>query len=403
MLDLIWTERPLGRTTTEREDIQAKMADWAPKVAGRAEETDNLGYLPAATVSEIKSLGLAQIIQPKRYGGAAAPLITMTDVMIPTAAASGSTAWALAQYIMHNFMIARFPQACQDRIWGDMPDALVSGILIPGLGKAERAQGGYILSGRWPLVTGVDTSEWVMLSAFAPGADGSKTAHYFMVPTADVTILPTWTSLGLRGSASNDVEVKEIFVPDFMVSSDDHMKGQPHPGLEMHEEAMYRLPVYMCFGNLMTSAVIGIVESMLSAYMERDRQGLRSMTRQDAPDQAVNNLKVGEIFASLRAAEGLLARNAEEIHDYADAATTPGESKRAGFRCDAAFAGKLAFEAAGLVWDLSGARGCYEPNPIGRAWRDLAVASRHMTQKWDLNSMEFGRSVRGLPLTNPSL
>jgi 3-hydroxy-9,10-secoandrosta-1,3,5(10)-triene-9,17-dione monooxygenase len=379
------------------------MSTWSEVLAERAEETDALRKMPPSTVSEIKSLGLSRILQPTRYGGMAAPLIAMSDVMIPSAAASGSTAWALAQYIMHNFMIARWSKDAQDRIWGNTPDVLVAGILIPRLGKAEPVKGGYRLSGRWPLVSGVGNADWVMLSAFAADADGEAISHYFMVPTDEVTIHDTWTAFGLKGSTSHDVEVNDLFVPDFMVSSDAHMKGQPHPGLALHDEPMYRLPIYMAFGNLLTSAVVGMAEAMLSAYRTRHRQGLGSMTGQEPPDQAINHLKLAEATASLRAAESLLAADCDEMMAYAQADRTPDEAARASYRCNAAYAGKLATESAALVWDMSGARGAYEPNPIGRAWRDMAIAGRHMTQKWDLNGIEFGRAALGLPIMNPSL
>jgi 3-hydroxy-9,10-secoandrosta-1,3,5(10)-triene-9,17-dione monooxygenase len=181
------------------------------------------------------------------------------------------------------------------------------------------------------------------------------------------------------------------------------MKGQEHPGLALHEQPMYRLPLYMCFGSLLSSAVVGMAEAMLSAYGERYRAGLKSMTGQESLDQSVNHLKVAEASAALRAAQSLLAADCEEMMALAEAGVTPSDLSRSSYRSNAAFAGKLATQAATIVWDLAGARGAYEPNPIGRAWRDISVAGRHMTQKWDLNGIEHGRAAMGLALTNPSL
>ncbi len=399
----MWSARPLGRMTPEREVIRAKVQGWIGSVAERAEAIDALGEPTAETVAEIKALGLAQILQPTRYGGAAAPLIAMADVMIPVAAASGATAWALAQYIMHDFMLARWAPEAQERIWGQTPDALVAGIFIPRLGRAQTVEGGYRLSGRWPLVSGVNTSQWCMLSAYAPGPDGAPMPHYFVAPVAELTILKTWTALGLKGSASNDVEADDLFIPDVMVQSDACLKGQPHPGLALHAEPMYRLPVYMCFGSLLSSAVVGMAEAMLSAVMQRRRIGPTSMTGQDSQDQSIDQLKIAEATASIRAAQSLLAADCDEMMAMAEAGLTPPDLWRSGYRSNAAFAGKLATQAAAVLWDLSGSRGSYEPNPIGRAWRDIAVAGRHMTQKWDFNGVELGRAAMGLPLLNPSL
>ena len=61
----------------------------------------------------------------------------MIDLLVPVASACSATAWCLAQFLIHNYMIARWPKSAQDAVWTGKPDALVSGILIPLLGKAK--------------------------------------------------------------------------------------------------------------------------------------------------------------------------------------------------------------------------------------------------------------------------
>ena len=50
--------------------------------------------------------------------------------------------------------------------YGQDPACLVSGIFIPACGRGRRVEGGYVLSGRWPLVSGVNTSDWCLFAAF---------------------------------------------------------------------------------------------------------------------------------------------------------------------------------------------------------------------------------------------
>jgi 3-hydroxy-9,10-secoandrosta-1,3,5(10)-triene-9,17-dione monooxygenase len=374
---------------------------WADDLTERAEETDALRGLPALTAAEIRANGLARIMQPALFGGAQATPISMIDVLLPVAAVSGATAWILAQYISHNFMLARWPVEAQHRVWAE-PDTLISGIFIPRLGRAAKVTDGYRLSGRWPLVTGANTSQWCILTAMVEG-DAHNLAHYFVVPTDALTIADNWHASGLKGSASHDVEVRDLFVEEMMVSNDDALKGGPHPGLALHDAPIFAIPTYMTFGILLTGAVIGMAEGMLAACLARDRDGLRSMTGQDLGDQAVNHLKMAEATASLRAAEAMIAADCDRMMDDAQAGRPADEMRRTGYRSNAAFASRLATQAASLCWDMAGARGVYEPNPIARAWRDIHVAARHITQKWDFNGIEHGRVLRGLPMTNPSL
>ncbi len=400
-MDLLWTRRPPGRMTPDRPGRVTTAVAWAASLADRAEETDRLRGLPPETVAEIRANGLARIMQPALFGGAQASPLSMVDVLLPVAAASGATAWVLAQYISHNFMLARWPVEAQHRVWAQ-PDTLISGIFIPRLGRATRTAGGYRLSGRWPLVTGANTSQWCILTALVEG-DDRPLAHYFVVPTDALAIADNWHATGLKGSASHDVEVRDLFVEDMMVSHDDALKGGPHPGLALHDAPVFKMPTYMTFGILLTAAVLGMAEAMLAACLARDRAGLGSMTGQEMADQAVNHLKVAQATASLRAAEAMIAADCDAMMEDADSGRPADDMARTAYRSNAAFASRLATDAATLCWDMAGARGVYEPNPIARAWRDLHVTGRHVTQKWDFNGIEHGRVLRGLPMTNPSL
>lgn len=136
-LTYLWSDHVARSGLPLRQDRHSVAIGMFDDLRARGVETDTLRQLPAATVEVLRTSGLARILQPTQYGGDAAPLATMIDVLVPIAAACGSTAWALAQYIMHNYMIARWPEPAQARVWGETPDALVAGILIPRLGKAH--------------------------------------------------------------------------------------------------------------------------------------------------------------------------------------------------------------------------------------------------------------------------
>ncbi len=94
----------------------------------------------------------------------------------------GSTAWISAQNVLHNFMISQWPEAGQEEIWGSMPDALVSGILIPGLGKVRKTDGGYIVSGRWPFVSGANIADWLIFTGDCEESDGRIDDRHFLIP-----------------------------------------------------------------------------------------------------------------------------------------------------------------------------------------------------------------------------
>jgi 3-hydroxy-9,10-secoandrosta-1,3,5(10)-triene-9,17-dione monooxygenase len=406
------TLRSLARTAAAEPRAQARdgaeigraAAQLVPVLRDRVEQAESVGRMPDATVSDIRRLMLARILQPAVFGGLELPLSSMVDVLVPVASGCGATAWSLAQYIMHNYMLARWPAEAQRAVWGPTPDALLAGILIPGLGKARPVPGGYVVSGRWPFVTGVDTSDWCMLSAMSEEAGGeARRELYFVVPTADLAIHPTWTGFGLAASASNDIEVRDMMVPDTFTVSIDDLKGGDFPGKGLHPQPLYAPPVYMCFGILLASAVLGMARGMLDDYVGQARRRIGLMSGKDVAGFATQHVKIGEAASALDAAEAVLRRDCDRIHALADTGVMPDDATRTGFRSNATFAGNLAWRAASLVWDVAGARAAYAHDPIGRVYRDIAVATRHVTQNPDINWTEHGRARLGLPMTNPSL
>ena len=106
----------------------------------------------------------------------------------------------MAPNIQHNLMLANFPEQAQGRHLGRRAGrALVSGILIPGIGKAVKVDGGFGLSGRWPFVSGSEIADWIIFTGdCVVDGSGKPTEFHFVLPRDQVTILDTWYTIGLR-------------------------------------------------------------------------------------------------------------------------------------------------------------------------------------------------------------
>jgi alkylation response protein AidB-like acyl-CoA dehydrogenase len=387
-----------------REELVRRAEALIPVLRARAAQTDALRQLPPETKRDLVTSGVARILQPARYGGCEAPFSGMVDILRTIGRGCGSTVWCLAQYVGHNFMVAQWPPEAQAAVWGEAPANLVSGILIPLLGRARKVAGGYSLSGQWPFVSGVNASDWCILSGMVENArGGAPEERYFLVPQGRLEILDTWDAIGLQGSASNDVKVEHVFIPEQMSLPIQHLKGGETPGNVLHPAPLYRSPSYMWFGILLSSASLGMAEGMLTDYVQQAKTRVTLMSGQDSRSQPTQHIKIAEAVASLEAARAVLYANCEEIMAILEAGRLPSDDQRTKYRCVGAFAGKLAFAAANAIWDAGGARGVYMNNPIARAYRDLCAATRHFTHNWDINAAAHGRVKLGLPLDNPSL
>ena len=105
-------------------------------------------------------------------------------------------------------------------LFGEPPEILGSGSARPE-GTARQVEGGYVLNGRWNYLSGIDHSTALFLNCRlldernAPlrADDGSPQTRVAVVPVAAGTVLDTWDTLGMRGTASHDCEFAEAFAP----------------------------------------------------------------------------------------------------------------------------------------------------------------------------------------------
>ncbi len=374
-----------------------------PILSARAEQTQELRRVSPETKQALERAGVARLLQPSRYGGCEGHIFGAVEILTHIGSACGSTAWCLAQYIGHNFMLAQWPVEAQDEIWGVKPESLLAGILIPLCGKATKVEGGYRLTGRWPFVSGVDGCDWCILSGMVDNPNGDDEERYFMMQHGTFEIIDTWHAMGLKGSGSNDIAVADVFIPEHRTLSIEHLKGGPTPGNKVNTAPMYQLPSYMQFGIFITSATLGIATGMLAQYEEfiAGHQALMSgkVTRNEVPQ----HLKVAEAAVCLTAAHAIARTTCDEIMCHAIDGTSPTNEQRTKYRAQANFVGLQAWRSANVIWDAAMGRAVYESNPLARSYRDMSAATRHFTHNWDVNGAAYGRVRLGLPIDNPSL
>jgi 3-hydroxy-9,10-secoandrosta-1,3,5(10)-triene-9,17-dione monooxygenase len=386
------------------ETVLQRALDLIPALQARAEETERLRCLPPETIEDLRRTGVHRVFQPARFGGSEAHLRVGVDVLAALGQGCASTAWVVVQNMTHNLMLAHWPEQAQQEVWGPQPDALLSGILIPGMGRAHRVDGGYVLSGRWPFLSGVNFADWSLFTAMVPNAAGAVEDRHFIIPRHEYEILDTWHTVGLRGSASNDVVVREIFIPDHRsITLADLKGGAVSPGSRVNTGLIYRSPLYAMFGTYIAAAVLGAAEATVAAYIAHIGKRVTTMTAGAMAQFTTQQVKVAEALASVETARMLLRGTADTAMEILGQGRLPDDIERTRLRCHAAFAGKLAMAAVQTVWEAGGGAVIYDSNPISRGFRDVTTAHRHTTLAWDLNAATHGRVALGLPLDNPAL
>ena len=398
------TAVPLHAPVGTAEELLARARALTPIVAERAAETERLRELPRATTADFRRTGIHRVHQPARFGGAEAPLRYGIDIITEVGKGCASTAWVLVQNVVHNLMVAQWPDQAQRDVWGEQPDALLSGILIPGVGRARRVSGGYVLSGRWPFVSGVNVCDWAMFTALVRNEQGVTEDRHFLIPRREFEIVDTWHTVGLRGTSSNDVIVNEVLIPEHRsITVEDLKGGSRSPGSKVNTATVFRCPLYAVFGLFIASAPMGAAEGTVAHYITQAKKRVALMSGGALAQYTTQQVRVAEASTAVETARMLLRSAADEAMAIVESGRLPTDEERTKFRCHAAYAGKLMTSAVTTVWEAGGGTVMYDANPISRGFRDVMSANRHTTQNWDQNAAAHGRVKLGLPLDNPAI
>jgi 3-hydroxy-9,10-secoandrosta-1,3,5(10)-triene-9,17-dione monooxygenase len=191
-------------------------------------------------------------------------------------------------------MLGMFDKRAQDMVWNKDADALIASSFIFPAGRARKVAGGYVLRGRWPFSSGVDSCDWNMLASVVSSDDEADGIEYriFLLNRSDYRIKDTWNSTGLRGTGSNDVEVGDVFVADSMTLAISDLDGGPTPGSVVNPNALYALPVFSLFPYVLSGVALGNAQACLDDYVGIARHRASTYNRAKIGDLQSTQIKI---------------------------------------------------------------------------------------------------------------
>jgi 3-hydroxy-9,10-secoandrosta-1,3,5(10)-triene-9,17-dione monooxygenase len=319
--------------------------------------------------------------------------------------ADASVAWNFANLSSHHWMLAMFDKRAQDLVWNNNSNALIASSFIFPAGRARKVDGGYVLRGSWPFSSGVDSSEWNMLASVVSSDDEADGIEYriFLVNKSDYRILDTWNATGLRGTGSNDVEVKDAFVAEPMTLAVSDLAGGPTPGSAINPNPLFALPVFSLFPYVLSGVALGNAQACLDDYIEVSRHRASTYNRAKLGDLQSTQIKIAEASAKIDAARLIMRSTCIEAMADARRGHIPDVAAKTKSRRDGAFAVNLCTEAVSLLFAASGARGLYTSGVLQRQFRDAHAINSHIAFNFDMAGTNYGRVALGLPSENLTL
>jgi 3-hydroxy-9,10-secoandrosta-1,3,5(10)-triene-9,17-dione monooxygenase len=376
-----------------------------PRLRERAARTEELRRLPHETERELHEGGLFRVVQPKRVGGFELDYIALVDCAELLGKGDASVSWNFANLASHHWMLGMFDRRAQDLVWDKDPNALIASSFIFPAGRARKVEGGYRLGGNWPFSSGVASCEWNMLASVVASDDEADGIEYrvFLVHKNDYRIVDTWNSVGLGGTGSNDVEVRDAFVPDALSVAVTDLAGGPTPGSSVNPNALYALPVFSLFPYVLSGVALGNAQACLDDYIDVARHRASTYNRAKLGDMQSTQIKIAEASAKIDAARLIMRSNCIEAMADARDGRVPDMAAKTRLRRDGAFSVNLCTEAVSLLFSASGARGLFTTGVLQRQFRDAHAVNSHIAFNFDAAGTNYGRVALGLPSENLTL
>lgn len=375
-------------------DFVAKARALAPKLAERADAGNSQRRAPDETIADYDKAGLVRLCQPARFGGYEQPFSAISDIVLELGQGDGSQAWVADVYCEHTYMLSLFPDRAQHDVWDENPGAMISASIVPlPQNSARKVDGGYVLNGRWPFLSGLYHSHWSMLGHAVKGEDGVARHHFFLVPASDRIFVDDWHVLGLCGTGSASIDIKDVFVPDHRVMMNAKAMAGDAPGAEFNRNPAYRMPIFGYTLNGLGSVTTGILLGMVADFTKfvaaaarrpHPPPGLANLTERVAESAIEADVCASMIRQSNRRIDAILLSGQRLTEEDATINTR-----------NIAWVNMVARRAATRMFEVSGAHGLLLPGPLQRAFRDIYAAGVHRALNWDAAAMRYGKMLTG--------
>lgn len=352
----------------------------ADQIRDQAPEAEALGQLPNTTAKKLKETGVMKLLAPANHGGLQAHPREFAETVMKAASLDGATGWVCGIVGVHPWQMAFADPKVQEEIWGKDDNTWIASPYAP-TGIARPVEGGYIFNGHWQFSSGTDHCDWIFLGAMV-GDDQGKMAMpptmlHMILPRSDYTIVEdSWNVVGLKGTGSKDIIVKDAFVPSYRAMNGTAVMdgtAQREAGMT---ETLFKMPWSTMFPLGITSAVIGLAEGALACHLDyqRNRIGASGVAVKDDPYVL---FAISEAAADINAARQELLANVDEVFNEVDAGREIDFDRRALGRRTQISAAWRAVMAVDQIFARSGGNALRMDQPMQRFWRDAHAGLNH--------------------------
>ncbi len=350
-----------------------------PLLAEHVSNDEKNRKLSPEVFNALKKAGFYKLFLPRSLGGLEANLVTTARIIEELSRHHAAAGWSIMVGNSNLTFGGFLPEEGVEEIFINNSDSFIAGSVHPPM-MATKTEGGYLINGRNPLVSNAHEADWICMLALVCEngkpriTEGRPEIIGIYMKAKDCVIHDTWNVIGMRATDSNDVEAKDVFVPDHRLFPLD-----PEKTMGKHfQGTLARIPA--AAANVAT-----LLPPVTLAVARNAIEELKTLASKKVPLGSMVSIKErGVVQRKVGKAEALVQSSRIYLYEMLDSTWKRVENgeelslrDKADLLLAATHVNQSCVEAVELCYTAAGSSGIYTKNNLSRYMSDAQVLRQH--------------------------
>ena len=381
-------------TVVENISIYEEMMQKARRIGQAAElevaQADENSTISPKISQLMRDEEVHRLILPKEFGHPQLDWRTFVDFVSEVGYYNLSASWLAYFFSAHNAWVNYYPKHIRDEVINQ--GGFVADVFAP-IGQVEPTEGGYIVSGKYNFVSGINYCDWVGVGAMMKFEDNDKPERVgILLKVSDLEIIKTWDSLGLRGSGSNTLVVDKVFVkPDAILRFSKIIANSQPPYEDFDQDYLYyNTPFYPGFYVGFPAMAIGGARRVLDEF-EKHTAGRVRFSGVNEKDSPTSQRVLAKLKMEMLTAESLMTEYIRMMEN-----DKGGPYEGAKYKVIRATIIEKCTEIGVRALLTLGGHALLKGHPVELFSRDLIAIATHITSLYEDGLIGYGRHLFGV-------
>ena len=366
-----------AQTIPSVDDLLTQIQEIEPLIRAESAACEQQRHLSSSVADALRSLGCYRLYRPRSRGGFGLDPVSGFRIVEELSRIDSAAGWNVAVANGCEVFGAWFRDEVTEEIFGPADTTMAGGLFPPR--KAVPTDGGYLVSGRTLFNSNCHAANWVLCEAmiYDNGEprlddDGVEQGLFMFFPMSDAVIVENWDTMGMRGTGSHDIEVNDLFVPEYHTA--------PLLPLESTYPAyggpLHRLGIWPALAINGVTA-LGVAQAAIDGFIDLAGNKTPAYTSNTLRDRSIVQLRVGEAQAHVRAGRAFLHETFDNVWQSAVDGNYLDIHQKADCQQAASHMVMESARAVNLIHSVASSAAIRNDKSFQRHFRDIHVITQH--------------------------